>query len=342
MSDINQVNRFYSICSDRIKKHEFDLKDLGNSIWRGFSAAFAYEDGRIEGGESLSSPTTLKDYDEEFFKVLMRMEPPYRVNDFLTHHSDYFSLVKKGDHELFVKHIKYVILPKVRKTKRLEYIELIENWIQIKDKMNLLEQLQQKNEFLKRAYKLAVETSPSNPLSVSINPIEFGRSIDFDEDTTKRIMVECVSEGLVSSSLGLKMLLMTQKGVNYLRECEFDIQPSNPISVSVGDNSILQFQNNAFNSTQKIRTDSEHINLLETLIRDIKTQMEVIRAHLNPTQVEHLISDIDYLENNLKRPKKDFGILKTVTLNVLNVLKKVPSKVISDLITSYIKNELSK
>ncbi len=54
--------------------------------------------------------------------------------------------------------------------------------------MNLKKQLQEKNYFLKKAYEAASNCSPSSPLSVDINPIEFGKSIDFDITSIKRII----------------------------------------------------------------------------------------------------------------------------------------------------------
>ncbi len=94
--------------------------------------------------------------------------------------------------------------------------------------MNLKQQLNEKNFFLRKAYEVAFEYDSSSPLSVCIDPIEFGVSIGFNEIQTERIMIELVNDGYVQSSLGMGMLLVTNLGLAYLREIENDptIEPS--------------------------------------------------------------------------------------------------------------------
>ncbi|MBJ6118989.1 hypothetical protein JAO76_12345 [Pontibacter sp. BT310] len=86
--------------------------------------------------------------------------------------------------------------------------------------MNLKQQLKEKNYFLKKAYEAAYEYAPSSPLSVSLDPFEFGKSIGYDEAQTERIMLELVEDGYVQSSLGLGMLIVTKFGLKYLRDIE--------------------------------------------------------------------------------------------------------------------------
>jgi len=91
--------------------------------------------------------------------------------------------------------------------------------------MDLNKQLQEKNEFLKKAYETAYKEYPSSPLSVSLDPFEFGKSIGYDEDTTSRIMQELVDDGYVTSSIGMGMLVVTNDGLNYLRRIETGPKP---------------------------------------------------------------------------------------------------------------------
>lgn len=86
--------------------------------------------------------------------------------------------------------------------------------------MNLKQQLDEKNIFLRKAYEAAYEYAPSNPLSVSLKPMEFGKSIGFENDTIRRVVMELVDDGYAESSLGMRMLIVTRQGLNYLREIE--------------------------------------------------------------------------------------------------------------------------
>jgi hypothetical protein len=86
--------------------------------------------------------------------------------------------------------------------------------------MNLKKQITEKNIFLRKAYETAYEYAPSNPLSVSLSPLELGESIGFDKATTKRLMNELVSDKHVQSSIGMGILIVTKLGLDYLREIE--------------------------------------------------------------------------------------------------------------------------
>ena len=86
--------------------------------------------------------------------------------------------------------------------------------------MDLLQQLRERDTFLRKAYEAAHSYAPSSPLTVSLDPRAFGESIGYDEQTTERIMVELVSKGFVRSSLGLGVLFITVDGLTYLQNLE--------------------------------------------------------------------------------------------------------------------------
>lgn len=134
----------------------------------------------------------------------------------------------------------------------------------------ILKQLEEKNEFLKRAYDVAYEYAPSSPLSVNINPVEFGKSIGHDKEATKRIMNELVADGFVTSSLGMGMLIVTKKGLDYLRSLEIDTLSPPVINFSVGDNSNVQFQHGTVNSNQYIMKQSEKLDLILKALYTLK------------------------------------------------------------------------
>ncbi|MBP1631402.1 MAG: hypothetical protein H6Q15_2295 [Bacteroidetes bacterium] len=117
--------------------------------------------------------------------------------------------------------------------------------------MNLKQQLKEKNLFLRKAYEAAYEYAPSSPLSVSLDPREFGNSIGFDETQTERIMMELVEDGYVQSSLGMGMLLVTRLGLDYLREIEDE-----PMTAS-SDN-----ENTTLSSNSKFMKQSEKLDLI--------------------------------------------------------------------------------
>lgn len=77
--------------------------------------------------------------------------------------------------------------------------------------------LNEKNKFLAKAYEVALEHHPSNPLSVDINPRELGKHLGFNQSTVERIMNELVADGHVDSSLGMMNMIITNDGLKYLR-----------------------------------------------------------------------------------------------------------------------------
>lgn len=117
--------------------------------------------------------------------------------------------------------------------------------------MNLKQQLREKNLFLRKAYEAAYEYDPSSPLSVSLDPREFGKSIGFDETQTERIMMELVADGYVQSSLGMGMLLVTRLGLSYLTEIEDE-----PMTASIDNENI------STNSNTKFMKQSEKLDLI--------------------------------------------------------------------------------
>lgn len=335
---MSNINGFYSTYTNKADKHEYDLLQLKEESWRGFGIAFSDGHGNISGGKSFSSPTTQKDYDEDFFQALMEIEPAYKVHDFLTYHFEFYKRNNLGEEEIFIKHIQYVILPMIKYTIRPEYTELTLTWLNKNNKMLLQKQLQEKNEFLKKAYEVAVEYSPSSPLSIDINPREFGKSIGFDEATTTRVMTELVQDGYVLSGLGMHMLIVTQKGVNYLRYIEGEQNSTTSINVNVGNNSNFQFQHGTVNSQQQIEISNSSPEELKEFVQEIKDGLDELKKYLQPEEFENLKAETEYLDNNLQRPTPNKSILKTVTTNILDILKAVPANIIANIITAYIQN----
>jgi hypothetical protein len=200
----------------------------------------------------------------------------------------------------------------------------------------LQKQLQENITFLKKAYEVPFDYSPSSPLSVNMNPIEVGKTIGFDKVTVTRIMTELVQSRYVDSGLGMGMLLIRREGLNYLREMESEMNTSPSINIVLGDNSNFQFQSNSPNSNQVLQLKEQSTEDLFKLVQEIKEGLNILQKYLSPAEIEDLKTETSYLENTLKKQSPDKSLLKTVTNNVLDILKAVPSNVIANMITNII------
>jgi hypothetical protein len=253
------LNNFYSIYQDEKTRNEFDIKKLDDNLYRD-SVASLWNIESIKNPIINTSPPTIDDYDNKFVDLIVSLDPIYIIEDCLNYHFDNY---KKDNNnvELFIKHIEFVIIPKIKIFKRQECLDLINIWINKNKEIMIRKQLQEKTEFLKKAYEKAIEVAPSSPLSVSLKPIEFGKSIGFSESKTKRIMHELVNDDYVQSSLGMGILIVTNNGLKYLQELE--IRPElPPINFNVGNNSNIQFQQGTINSNQTNMIQSEKLDLI--------------------------------------------------------------------------------
>src|ERR1035437_938775 len=322
---MEKVNQFYSTYVLEDSKHEFDIKELKEETFRGIGVAISFGNGKRYGGEIMNSKTTPKDYDDVFIKKLFEIEPAYRIEDFLNYHFQHYEN-ENGSKELFIKQIEYVILPRIENFQRTGYIKIVKDWIINKQKMLLQKQLQEKNEFLRKAYELACQEYPESPLSVDINPIEFGKSIGFNETTTRRIMNELVADGFVNSGLGMLMLMVTQKGLNHLRKLEIEENETPLINFNVGNNSNVQFQQGTINSNQNISITSNDIEQLEKLISEIKQNANELKNYLTTEKHEELFIETVYLEKSLKKGNPDGSKVKLIVKEIYTILKAVPDR----------------
>ena len=131
------MNNFYSIkgISDCLE-HRYQLKNLRDTR-QGMSTGVYGRDsfsGRdIKWSDSSSIKINSRDYDNLFVQTLMNINPPYDIEKFLDYHFKYFINKEEGEAEMFLKQIKYVVLPIVQKRKNNEvYLELINKWLEEK------------------------------------------------------------------------------------------------------------------------------------------------------------------------------------------------------------------
>ncbi len=144
------MNDFYDINNNKEEarlENPFQLRNLGDEV-----TMISVKAPGKNGWSSLGRSTTSKDYDRLFVNLLMKIDPPYRVDGFLDHHYTFYQKKFSGANGIFLKHIKYVILPEVeekaeKQKKKKVYIELINEWLRAKE--SLLESHEARNPNLK-------------------------------------------------------------------------------------------------------------------------------------------------------------------------------------------------
>lgn len=261
--------QFYSVCFDESKKDEFDLNDLGERQYRGDGFVDYSPKGISLGLQSIYSETTQEDYDNEFYFKFIDVEPADRGFDFLDYHFYFFKKTINQNDEIFLNHLQYVILPKLRKSIKKEFGNIMSKWLK-KKTMDFKRQLEERDEFLRKAYEEAYSYDSSSPLFVSINPIELGNLIGLNSIEVEGIVLELVNEDLVESTLGMQDLFVTQKGLNYLRKLEKTKTNPNSMNVTVGNNSNIQIQQGTINSSQNIMKQTEKLDLILRRLYDFK------------------------------------------------------------------------
>ncbi|MGE8424607.1 MAG: hypothetical protein ACN6PI_17345, partial [Sphingobacterium siyangense] len=83
---MDTINSFYTTFEEAGKRHEFDLRPLGATSFRGFDIAFSDGNGNRSGGKSISTGTTSEDYDTKFIEKITNITPVYKLPDFLDYH----------------------------------------------------------------------------------------------------------------------------------------------------------------------------------------------------------------------------------------------------------------
>ena len=323
-------NEIFATYTSEIDKNEFNIQELKEGVYNGLNVSFRSSNGH-SGGESLIRSTKQSDFDIAFVELVLKLKPVNRIDDLLDFHLDSYEKTRNKNVTIFLKHIRYEILPRISKVGTSVHLELIKNWITKKESMDLQEQFNKKVNFLKKAYELAAEHSPSSPFSVGIKPVEFGKTIGLDKSETSRIVNELVNENFGTSTLGMSSFYVTQMGLNFLFINEQD-NGGQSNSIIIGDNSQVQIQQNVTHSNQLLEISKNSENIKQ-LLGEIRTGLSEIKKHLETDDFSNLKEDIDYLENQLSRNKPNESTIKSTFKSIQSVLKPVPSKVISSLIS---------
>lgn len=128
---MEMINKFYATDSSGLQPNEYQLKELSNQQISYITGGRISNDwGVSEGAQRYYRKTTADDYDISFKNTLLQIKPAYYIENFLNYHLENYTTVLNGEKSLFLKHIKFVILPKIPiKPSYAPYIELVNIWI---------------------------------------------------------------------------------------------------------------------------------------------------------------------------------------------------------------------
>lgn len=305
----------YSIAPAGEEEGEFDLYNIGPT-----KSVFV---GGIIGGDRFDARDMFtthtvdrKDYDEQFAKKLVEIDPPHRVHKFLDHHLQH-SITNLGGAWVFLDHFKYTILhPLEQHRAKSPHVAAASDWFK-KTMDNIHKQhLRERNYFLSEAYRAALRDAPDDPLSVTRDPIEFGAGVGFDEATTTRIMIELVDEGLVTSSIGMDMLMVTGKGRRYLEQLHGDDDPRlNPPTIinniTAGNSSTVQVANSSAHATQTANRGDE-IQDARTFVQQLSTALPEIEKVAPADQFNEIKDELEFLRKKLDSTTPSKTVIKTI------------------------------
>ena len=133
---------------------------------------------------------------------------------------------------------------------------------------------------------------------------------------------------------------INDKGIKYWKDSETLTNENNRFTVNAGNNSLIQLQNNTTDSKQIIHSNNLNRDDLIQFIAELRGSMSELIDHLTNHELDELKSDLNYLEENLRKPDKNKSIVKAVSLKVYELLKGIPSQVISKLIFKYFTGEV--
>lgn len=127
------MNKFYSIAEEgREPDNEYQLQNLGRQTPMGVIGKSVRGDWgeRRSQSQTFYKETTSEDYDFVFANKLTDSKPLYELCGVLNYHFEFYVNNNNGDPLKFVKQIKYVVLPIIKKRKDKDaYIEIISEWI---------------------------------------------------------------------------------------------------------------------------------------------------------------------------------------------------------------------
>lgn len=131
------MNPFFDISENtELPEDALPLRNLGAQLpW----LTVGRRSSDFWGTDGTSSKTTYRattsgDYDQQFIRKLLRWKPIYQIDSVLDHH--YYHYLNHNQHSQsdFLKHLRYVILPLLKKKPNAEVcVQLFEGWLQTQE-----------------------------------------------------------------------------------------------------------------------------------------------------------------------------------------------------------------
>ena len=177
---MNEVNKFYSTFNSETNKRDHQISELGKETFRTIGVMVSDGRGGHSGGEIINSPTTLKDYDDLFIKELLKLDPPYLIDDFLTFHFDEYQNKIDSEPTLFIKHMKYVILDRIKRTNRDAFIQLLSEWISKNEKIVTRDNSNNQSNLF-TAHEISLISKKLDDLLLRISRLELGQEITYED-----------------------------------------------------------------------------------------------------------------------------------------------------------------
>ncbi len=179
---MDEVNKFYSVYKLKADKQEFQIRDLGDEMYRTSTVAFSDGNGRFSGGDPIHTPTTAKDYDKLFVKELLAIDTPYKIEEFLSFHYGEYHKRSATDPKLFLKHMRFVVLVDIKRIKKEAYVALMTKWIEKQEEILARESSRQEGNsegFTKE--DILVINQKLDELLKRFAKLEVGQQITYDD-----------------------------------------------------------------------------------------------------------------------------------------------------------------
>ena len=158
-----------------------------------------------------------------------------------------------------------------------------------------------------------------------MNPREWGKHLGFDEATTSRIMTDLVDDELVTSGLGMHMLLITAKGRRYLEQLHGDDDPRvNPPSIvqnnyNASGGSILQVATSSPNATQTANV-GDKVAETRAFAERVTAKLDEIQQLIASEQFVSLKADLEFLKEKLDEPKPRLPLIAQLAQGIIGSL----------------------
>ena len=181
-----------------------------------------------------------------------------------------------------------------------------------------------------------------SPLSCTITPKSFAVGLGWDLQRVRRAGNRCVNEQLMSSTLGLGILMLTQYGFNYAQDLaegvnRFAPPVFNSNHIYIGGNAQgVQVLQGSMGAHQKQNVNSGAGSTpLKDLIDLIKQEFE--DRSLNKEEAEVAAHAIGTLESQASKPELNKTLTKSALDHLGDIAKRVGSSLAANGILEYLK-----